>query len=153
MMSYLETGKLGFLLIATALLVAIMTGVAQEPMENLRIPVEHYPSGKLKTELYAARAEVPPDGTIIAYGLVLKSFSEDGSLEIEITAEDCICDRIQQVASSSNHVSLTHGELTVNGDGFRWEGASEKFTVLRNARVVFPSAIVKEKRILSHVRK
>ncbi len=130
----------------------VAVGVAQEPMEDLRIPLEHYPTGEVKTELFAARAEVPPDGSIVAYGLVLKSFTEAGELEMEIRADDCVCDRAEQVASSSNHVSLTRGDINVSGDGFTWHGDEEQLKILKNARVVFPAAIVKQEGVLNHVR-
>ena len=142
--------SVAYLVLGTMALVVV--GIAQEPMEDLRIPLEHYPTGELKTELFAERAEVPPDGSIVAFGLVLKSFTLAGDVEMEIQAEDCVCDRIAQVASSSNHVSLVRGDLRVSGDGFTWKGSEEKLKILRNARVVFPSAMVKEEGVPDRVR-
>jgi len=139
-----------YLVLGTMALVVV--GIAQEPMEDLRIPLEHYPTGELKTELFAQRAEVPPDGSIVAFGLVLKSFTLTGDVEMEIQAEDCVCDRIAQVASSSNHVSLVRGDLQVSGDGFTWNGNEEKLKILRNARVVFPTAMVQKEGVLDRVR-
>jgi hypothetical protein len=135
------------------IVVGVLAVVAQEPMENLRIPLSHYPGGELKTELMAERAEVPPDGRIAAYGLILRAFLEDGSLEMEIKAEDCVCDRLGQVASSTNAVSLVRGPVTVTGEGFSWSGGDEKITITRNARVEFPSAIVQEERVQDRVQR
>jgi lipopolysaccharide export system protein LptC len=135
-----------------AMVCLVAVGVAQEPMEDLRIPLEHYPTGELKTELFADRAEVPPDGSIVAFGLILKSFTVDGELVMEIQAEDCVCDRVAQVASSSNHVSLTRGDINVSGDGFTWSGADEKLKILNNARVVFPTAMMQKEGVFDRVR-
>ncbi len=137
------------LIIACGVLAA---GIAQVPMEDLRIPLEHYSSGALKAELIAKKAEVPPDGRIVAYGLTMRSLYEDGSLEMEIQAEDCECDRVEQVAQSTNHVTLIRGDIRLDGDGFVWQGNEEKITILRNARVSFPSSIVKSERIEDRVK-
>jgi hypothetical protein len=133
-------------LMITAVSAVMIVVFAQEPMQDLRIPLEHYDSGSLKTELFASRAEVPTNGNIVASGIVLKTFSEAGDLEMQIDADDCVYDQSAQVASSSNHVSLKRGEITVSGDGFKWVGAEETLTVLRNARLAFPSAIVGKER-------
>ena len=145
-------GRHRFLCAVTGLGCVVADGIAQEPMEDLRIPLEHYPSGELKTELFASRAEIPPDGSIVAFGLVLKSFAETGELEMEIKADDCICDRVGQVASSSNHVSLTRGEIQVSGDGFSWQGGEEKLKILSNARVEFPTAMMQREGVTGNVR-
>ncbi|MBT3191098.1 MAG: hypothetical protein HN341_00940 [Verrucomicrobia bacterium] len=126
---------------------------AEEPMVDLRIPLEHYPAGALKTELFAARAEVPPDGSIRGSGIVVQCFTEAGVMEMEVKAEDCVFDRIGHVASSSNHVFLKRGEITINGDGFEWIGVDERVKILGDVRVSFPSAIVREKRVVDRVRK
>jgi lipopolysaccharide export system protein LptC len=132
---------------------ALAVSMAQEPMVDLRIPLEHYLDGVLKTELSAARAEVGRDGRIRGYGIVVKCFAEDGSLEMEIQAEDCVLDRVKERAASTKHASLTRGGINVSGDGFRWNGTDEKLRILKNARVVIPSAMVREKRVLERVRK
>jgi hypothetical protein len=131
---------------------AVAVGIAVEPMVDLRIPLEFYPSGELKAELFAARAHMPPDGRIRAYGLVVKGYSEKGDPEIVLKAEDCVLDRVGQVATSTNHVSLKRGDVNVSGDGFSWNGTDERLKILKHARVVFPTAIVKEKRVRKRVQ-
>ena len=129
------------LLIITAMSAVMIAVLAQEPMEDLRVPLEHYASGALKTELFAARAEVPPDGNIVASGVILKTFTEAGELEMQIDAADCVYDQSAQVASSSNRVSLKRGNITLSGDGFTWVGAEDTLTILKDARLAFPSAV------------
>lgn len=140
------------LYLAAGMATLVAVSVAQEPMEDLRIPLEHYPTGELKTELFAERAKVPPDGSIMAFGLILRSFMPTGEVEMEIQAEDCVCDRVAQVASSSNHVSLVRGGIRIDGDGFTWSGGEEKLKILKNARVVFPTAMVQKEGVLDRVR-
>jgi hypothetical protein len=130
----------------------VAVGLAVEPMVNLRIPLAYYPSGVLKGELFAARAHMPPDGRIRAYGLVVKGYSEKGDPEIVLKAEDCVLDRVGQVATSTNHVSLKRGDVHVSGDGFSWNGTDERLKILKHSRVVFPTAIMKEKRVRKRVQ-
>jgi hypothetical protein len=135
--------------------VTIVTAVciAEDPIENLRVVLECYPTGEAKTELFAKLAEVPPNGDIIASGLVLKEFLIDGSVHVEIHAEDCTFNQETQVASSTNKVSLQSGDVVVTGKGFDWNGTDKKLKILKKAKVVFPTAIVKDKGALEHVHK
>ncbi len=142
----------GILLGITGAVGIVVASIALEPMVNLRIPLEHFPSGVLKTELFAARADMPPDGKIRAYDLVVKRFSEAGVLELEIQAESCVFDRVGQVASSTNAVMLKQGDICVSGVGFSWNGTDETLQISKQSRVVFPTAVVKEKRVLKRVR-
>lgn len=128
---------------ATVLLVA-----AQEPIEDLRVPVEYYPDGTLRTELFAARAEVLPDASIAASGIVFRVFSTNAAVEMTITAEAAVCSRERQSASSEKAVSAQQGDLLLTGDGFVWNGTESTLRVLRKARISFPSAMIKTERIL-----
>lgn len=142
-----------FILVSIAVMGMITVVIAEEPIKNLRVKLEYYPTGELKTELSAKEAKVSPDGKIIAQGIVLKGFTIDGKVEMEIQAEDCVCDQDKGVASSSNKVSLIHGDITVDGKGFEWNGADKKLKIMKNAKVVFPAAIIRDKGVLDSVKK
>jgi len=135
------------------LFVVSFMSFAEEPIENLRVRLECYPTGEVKTELFAKRANVPPDGSIVAYGLVLKGFTIDGKVEMEIVAEDCIFDQSKGVANSSNVVSLTRGDVKVSGKGFTWKSEDKKLKILKKAKVVFPAGIITGKGVLDSVKK
>jgi len=126
---------------------------ADEPIENLRVNLEYYSTGELKTELFAKRANVPPDGSIVASDLVLTGFTIDGKVELKIVADDCIFDQNKGVASSTNAVALTRGDIKVSGKGFSWKNSDKKLEIIKKAKVVFPTAIIKDKGVLKSVKK
>jgi len=145
--------KTGLLLVAFAVVGLIAICIADQPIENLRVNLEYYSTGEIKTELFAKRANVPPNGSIVASDLVLTGFKIDGNVELEILAADCVFDQDKGVASSTNAVSLTQGDIKVSGKGFSWKNADKKLEILKNAKVVFPTAIIKDKGVLKSAKK
>lgn len=151
------------MLIKNRLIMAMIVGVlffvvsfisyAEEPIKNLRVRLECYPTGEVKTELFATRANVHPDGSIVAYGLILTGFTIDGKVEMKIVAKDCVFDQGKGVASSTNAVLLTRGDIKVSGRGFNWKSEDKKLEILKRAKVVFPVGIIKGKGVLDSVKK
>lgn len=127
---------------------AILAVLAQQPIEDLRVPLEYYPDGTLKAELFARQAMVQPDASIVASGVVVRVFATNGTVDITITAEDAEFNREQQVGRSEKAVSMRQGDMLLTGEGFRWNGADGTLRILRQARVSFPSEIIKAERIL-----
>ena len=135
------------------MLVGAAVGKAQEPIENLRVRLECYPSGEVKTELFAKQAIVATNGTITATGVVLKQFTVDGKLDVKVEADDCVIDQEAQKASSSHHVVLHHGGIVVSGGGFDWNGDDGKIIITKNARVELPMAVIKKEGVFKDVRR
>jgi hypothetical protein len=131
--------------------VSVMVCIAGEKIENLKVRLECYPSGEVKTELFAKLADVAEDGSITAYGVTLKRYRLDGVLDVRVDAKDCHINQDNQTASSTNHVVLHRGPLVVSGDGFNWDGDKNRLKITKNARVEFPTAIIKEEGVLKHV--
>jgi len=139
--------------LAAAMGIMIAICFADEPIENLRVRLEYYPTGEVKTDLFAKRAIVPEDGSIVAYGVVLKEFDIEGNVKIQINADDTVFSQDHQSASSTNHVSLKRGDIKVSGTGYDWNGTDKKLKILKRAKVVFPAAIIKEEGVLNNVKK
>lgn len=133
---------------ACAYAAAILVVLAQEPIEGLRLPLEFYPDGTLKTELFARRATVRPDMTIAASGIVFRVFATNGTVDLTITAEDAECSRETQTGWSEKAVSIRQGDMLLTGEGFKWNGADGTLRILRKARVSFPSEMIRTERIL-----
>ncbi len=127
---------------------AIMALLAQEPIEGLRLPLEYYADGTLKTELFARQATVQPNLTIAASGIVFRVFATNGTVETTITAEDAEFSRERQSGRSEKAVSMRQGDMLVTGEGFEWKGADGTLRILRKARVAFPSEMIGTERIL-----
>lgn len=115
---------------------------AQDPIQELRLPIDFYADGRLKTELFAQQADVREDGAILATGLVLKVFLNDGTLDMIIEAEDAVLDRERQVASSASTVSIRRAGIQVTGEGFDWNGAEQTLRIRDQARVTLPTAMI-----------
>lgn len=116
---------------------------AQEPIEDLRVPMEYYPDGTLKSELLAERAEVLPDETIAASGIVFRVFSTNNVVDMTLKAVDALCRREQQSATSEKAVSMQRGDLTITGEGFVWNGTAGTLLIRRQARITFPTEMIK----------
>ncbi len=129
---------------------ALLAVLAQEPIEGLRVPLEYYPDGTLRTELFARRATVSPDSTIAASGIVFRVFFTNGTVDVTITAEDAECSRERQAGWSKTAVSMRQGEMLLTGEGFKWNGVSGTLQILRQARVSFPSEMIKMEGILKN---
>lgn len=127
---------------------AILAVLAQQPIEDLRVPLEYYPDGTLKTELFAKRAMVQPDASIAASGVVFRVFATNGTVDITITAEDAECSRERQSGRSEKAVSMRQGDMLLTGEGFRWNGADGTLRIQRQARISFPSEMIKMERVL-----
>ncbi len=134
-------------------MVLAAVGLAVESIENLRIRLECYPSGVVKTELSAKLADIAEDGSISAHGVVLKRFTPDGKVDVKVDAVTCAVDQENQTASSTNHVVLTRNDIVVSGDGFVWNGQDNKIEITKKARVEFPAAIIEQEGVLKNVRK
>lgn len=134
------------------LLFGVSTALAQtsdEAMSDLRVALDYYDDGQLKTELFAASALMQPDGHIGATGLVFRCFKQSGETELTIKADNCKCDQNEQMAKSDSKVSMEKEDLKITGTGFVWEGKKERLTLLSNVRVEFSKAVVPREGIIN----
>jgi len=135
-------------IMAGVAIVGVLQGRAQEPIEDLRVPVEYYPDGTLKSELFAAYAFVQPDQTITGSGVVFRVFSTNGVQDMVITAGDAICRPDRESVLSRTAVSVQRGDVLLTGTGCEWNGTNMTLRILQNVRVSLPSALIKPERII-----
>jgi hypothetical protein len=133
------TGVVGVL--AAVVLTAGLAGSRAEedeemPIEGLRIPVERYDTGAVKTELTALRARVPEEGDIVAAGVRVCLYDESGGIQSVIEAEDCRYDRSSGAAFSDSRVRIERDKVTVTGVGFKWSASDETVKILGDVKVV-----------------
>jgi len=124
-------------------LAMVMAALAQDPIEDLRVPMEYYPDGTLKAELFAARAEVQADSAIAASGVVFRVFTTNAIVEATIKAEEAVFHRERQTATSETAVSMQRGGVVITGEGCVWNGSEGTLRILRRARVTFPVELIK----------
>ncbi len=126
--------------------------LAQEPIEDLRVPMEYYEDGTLKSELFAGRAEMRSPGTIAVWGIVFRLFTALGIEEVVLRAEEALINREAQVAVSRRPMSMQRGNLKITGDSFTWNGKEGILLIQRNARVTFPSGLIQAEGVLNRVQ-
>lgn len=127
----------------------LMTGVISarpalgqdaRPIENLRIPLEHYEDGTIKRQLHAREARMRADGPVIATGVRIECFDATGELAMVVTADNCTYDRESGDATSTGRMRAQEGDMVISGKGFTWTSADETFRIHSEARVAFSKA-------------
>jgi hypothetical protein len=113
-----------------------LAGDAIKPIQNLRIPLEYYENGKIKTELMADLATVPPKGDIEASNVRLEFHDLLGNIEALMVADDCRYDKSSGVATSESKVRMEKQGTVITGKGFKWNAKEETVTILSDVKVV-----------------
>ena len=106
----------------------------QTPAENLAVPIETYPDGKVKANLTAARAQYFIDeGVVWGEDVVVREYGPDGTPRAEVTAKNCVVDRSTKSGYVAGHAKVTYGKTTIEGDGIYFSFAEEFVKILSNA--------------------
>jgi hypothetical protein len=107
------------------------------PMENVRVPLEHWPDGKIKTQIVAAEARMPEEGgDLQASRIRIETYFEDGRPENLVMAQDCRLGKDRQSAKSEGSVHMERDGVLITGKGFVWNGEEQSIRILRDVRVV-----------------
>lgn len=80
------------------------------PVENLVLPVEFHPNGRVKIVLRAKQSQMFKDGYIFATGVHFDMFDVDGKKNGEMVMDDCLFDR-------ERRIGYCKGRVHVNRDG------------------------------------
>jgi hypothetical protein len=115
---------------------------APEAAQNLRVPVEHYANGQVKTQVLAERARVGEGGDLDAEGVRIEFYREDGGSDGVVLAAACRYCRADGTAASESSVSLERNGLRVSGTGFQWNAQEQTVTIRRHVRVVLPRGLL-----------
>ncbi len=124
------------LVVVSMIASVVMAEEMAMPVKNLRLPMEYYDSGAVKTQLKAGFALVPPKGVIVASNVVMHMFFENGSTNVMMTAEDCKYDREKQSAKSGGKIKIIRDNIVITGKGFEWYSERERVKILSDAKIV-----------------
>lgn len=87
------------------------------PVENILIPIAHYPSGRIRAQLSAGRAQIFLDGVIFAEGVTVHLLTESGARSGEFSAESCVFNRKGKVGYCKGRISMAlEGDHVVGRD-------------------------------------
>jgi hypothetical protein len=91
------------------------------PVEQLVLPLDAYPNGRIKARLRAEKAQMLLEDMIFAEGVTVELFSEEGRADGKLTAEGCLFDR-------KNKNGYCEGLVGVEKDGDRLKGKGMYFS-------------------------
>jgi hypothetical protein len=105
------------------------------PVENLALPIDYRPDGRVKALLRAGSALVPPRGYIRARDVTVEMYAADGKLDGVLTAENCIYDRKGQRGYCEGKVRIERAGVTVRGMNLVWLVKEQNAKILSQAEV------------------
>ena len=122
---------------AAAASAALGQAQSNAPIADLRIPLDHWPDGKVKTQVFAASARMAEEGgRVDASRIRIETYRPDGTVENRVLARDCSFDREKGSAASDGDVHFEREGMLITGRGFVWNEAEERINILRDVRVV-----------------
>ena len=108
-----------------------------EPAEDVKVPVETFPDGSVKTVVTARRARFFLEtGLIWAKGVTIQQFTQDGSEDLRIDAESCVVDRNTKSGWAEGPTRVRHGKTTFGGKGVYFSSAESYVRVFRDSEIV-----------------
>lgn len=90
------------------------------PMEKLMVPLQYFESGRVKTRLFAERAQIiglDENGCIFAEGVRVEMLTEDGARDGLLRADDCLFLRKGKKGYCKGRVSVVRGGDRISGEG------------------------------------
>lgn len=107
------------------------------PSENVKIPIETFSDGSIKTFLTAEKVKLFLDSEFIwAGGVELSYQQERNSTVSHINATSCIVDRQTKSGWAEGAARLTHESLTCDGEGVYFSSPDGFVSISSNARIV-----------------
>ncbi|MBR1871182.1 MAG: hypothetical protein IJ802_05090 [Kiritimatiellae bacterium] len=120
------------------------------PAEDVTLPIERFASGKVRTRLHAARAWIYPDSTfVLAEGVEVERFKENGALEIAFKAEEVLADRKGKSIWVPGEANVRmEGVAAATGRGVYFSFEKEILRVYEATRIVTKALNLKMKDVL-----
>ncbi len=105
------------------------------PVENLTLPIDTHPNGRVRAVLHAASALVPQRGFIRAKDVTVEMYDDKGRLEGVVTAENCIYDRRGQRGYCDGKIRIERSGVRILGVNMVWLVREQNAKILSQAEV------------------
>ena len=90
----------------------------QTPAEDVTVPVEVFEDGSVKLVIHARKAQYfLESGLVWAEDVQVKKYKQDGTLDAQIEAKNCVVDRFSKSGWAEGSATLSHGKTVFNGRG------------------------------------
>lgn len=107
-----------------------------QPAEDVTLPIESFDDGSVKLVVTAKRAQYfLKSGLVLAHGVIVRKFKQDGSEDAVIEAESCIVDRYTKSGWAEGKATVTHGKSIFKGRGVYFASAESYLRVFDEADV------------------
>jgi len=105
------------------------------PVENLLLPLDHHPNGRVKAQLRAKKAQIFLDGLIFAEGVSVELLTDDGKPDGNLTAEGCLFDRNTKQGYCEGIVSLEKSGDRLKGRGMYFSFEEQYIKILGECEI------------------
>lgn len=107
------------------------------PVESMKLPILHYPDGRVRALLSAERALIPVDdsGYVRAKGVVVEMYAEDGRFEGAFIADNLFFDRSTSESYCEGAVRMEWRDLRITGSNMVWNLETRNAKILSEPRV------------------
>lgn len=110
-------------------------------VQGLRLPLEHYPDGKVRVQVIAQKANIPPAGDIQAEKVRVEVLTPTGELEELLLLNDCTCNREDKTIATQSALRMERRGVVVTGTGLTWKSGEQTVRILDNVKVVLDHTI------------
>jgi len=107
-----------------------------QPATDVKLPVESHPDGSIKAVVTAKRAQFFIDtGYVWGADVVVSQLTTNGTVEAQVTADNCVIDRSTKSGWVEGHVHAQYMDNIVEGDGIYFSFEEEFITITSNTVV------------------
>lgn len=111
--------------------------LATTPADKVRLPIENFADGTVKTLLLADQAQLFLDtGMVWGKGVTLEQYRADGKLEARITAASLIADRKRKVCWIEGHATAVRGRTSLEGENAYFEAEDGYLRLFNEAKIM-----------------
>lgn len=96
-------------------------------------------NGRVRGEIFGDTARVPEQGLIDITNMRLFTYDADESVQIRISAPNCIYDRKRSIAGSHGSVLIENRDFILCGEGYRCYLQRRRLEINNKARLVLRS--------------
>jgi hypothetical protein len=124
------------------LLVAICASaqLGEQTMRGFEVP-EFDRHNRLTSRLIGDFALLKADGMVDITGMRIEFYDEDESVEMLVTADQCLYNRFNRDAKSDTAIRIARDNLIITGTGFDWSTESGQFLIHADAKVVLAGSL------------
>jgi hypothetical protein len=107
----------------------------KSPIENLMLPLDYHPNGRLRAVLRAAKSQMFADGTIFAESVTVEMLTAEGQPDGRLTAEGCLFDRGKKHGYCRGLVSVDKGSDRLKGRDMYFSIAEQFIKILSECEI------------------